>query len=360
MANDQKNEQSVMVSIDDILSQDPHLSGGLLNTPLVSEKKDEIDLSALQKIGAADREDFMAPASASNIAFQPIQLREKKTSPVLTGFLILIGAIGLIVGGIYLGEVLKSRFMKTDPLVQNTTPPQQVLTTTPPQQVIANNSTIPPAQTTQVPGVAENPTTPTETTNPTSVTENATPENQATTTDDKKQTKKKEKTTTKVADKEEKSKEPEKVESKAPVEEAKAPVKTENSEVNNLLKGLKGGKKPEDTSSTTAEVPVKKTETTTTDDSGSSLPEKLEGRDVLDVIRKNQPNINRCKSFATEPVKINVRVTIANTGAVQNIEILDETHKTSPLGKCLEEKIKQFKFPAFSTPSMSVKLPFNF
>ncbi len=97
-----------------------------------------------------------------------------------------------------------------------------------------------------------------------------------------------------------------------------------------------------------------------TGDFGSSLPEKIEARDILDVMRKNQPKIYHCKSLATETVKINVRVTIANTGTVQNTEILDEIHKTSLLGKCLEEKIKQFKFPAFNTPSMSVKLPFNF
>ncbi len=126
MANDQKNEQSVMLSLEDILSQDPQLNGNLLSTPLSSQdKKDEIDLSALQRIGAAEREEFVAPTNISNMAYQPIQLKEKKASPVLKGLMLLLGALGLIVGGIYLGEVLKSKLGKDQLIVsQNPQTPQ--------------------------------------------------------------------------------------------------------------------------------------------------------------------------------------------------------------------------------------------
>jgi hypothetical protein len=390
MANDQKNEQSVMLSLEDILSQDPQLNGNLLSTPLSSQdKKDEIDLSALQRIGAAEREEFVAPTNISNMAYQPIQLKEKKTSPVLKGLMLLLGALGLIVGGIYLGEVLKSKLGKDQLIVsQNPQTPQIPQTPQTPQtpqqannqanmttglqsavdpnQVVANNQTA-----NQIP---ENPTnandpnavanqaqavnaTATQA-NPQETAENKTDSKPK--DDDKKGKTSKSKKVDKDDDKADKP-EPKAEEKPEPKPEVKAePKPEEKSAVNDLLKGLKN-KNSGDSSSSSTSPSSQASSPSTQESSDSSLPEKLEGRDVLGVIRKNTPNINRCKSFAPEQVKINVRVIIVGSGDVQSTEILDPAeHKSSELGKCLEEKIKSFKFPQFSNPNMSVKLPFSF
>ena len=382
MANDQKNEQSVMLSLEDILSQDPQLNGNLLSNSLSSQdKKDEIDLGALQRIGAAEREEFVAPTNISNMAYQPIQLKEKKASPVLKGLMLILGALGLIVGGVYLGEVLKSKLGK-DQLItsQNPQTPQNpqlqtnnqvnvatgVQTAVDPNQVVATNQTA-----NQIPANQANATDPNVVANQVpAVNTTVTPANPQETAenktdikakdDDKKTKTSKSKKVDKDDDKAEKP-EPKAEEKPEPKAEVKPEPKTEEkSAVNDLLKGLKN-KNSGDSSSATSQPTQASNQTAQASSDGSSLPEKLEGRDVLGVIRKNTPNINRCKSFAPEPVKINVRVIIVGSGDVQSTEILDPAeHKSSELGKCLEEKIKSFKFPQFSNPNMSVKLPFSF
>jgi hypothetical protein len=322
MINEQKAEQSVMVSIDDILSQNPNLNIGILNTSFpVVEKKNEIDLQSLQKAGAISKEEFVMPMNIANIPFQQIQLKEKKTSSALISFLILMGATGLVITGIYLGEILKKNLIQTD------TNPVNVVN----NQIVTGliqDSFVNKPDAIIIDQFISRPSIPVQT----NVKENAQAKEEI------------------ITDKKKK-----KINKNQNIKISKNESNTSAVQNQNVQKTAEVNKPILQEQLPTVNDKIEKTTT------NNSLPDRLDVRDILNVVRKNQPAINRCKVFTTsDTTKVSVRIVIESTGNVQSTEILDNNYKNSELGKCIQDKIKNFKFPAFNTPTMGIKFPFSF
>ena len=179
--------------------------------------------------------------------------------------------------------------------------------------------------------------------------------------------KKKEKSTSEPAEKKkiekaEKAEKAEKVEKVEKVVEKVEPKKTiptpvasntkSTTNVNDLLKNLRGGGGG---GGTATPPPVIGSSNSNRDD----LLEKLGKSDVLGSIQPQIPNVKRCSDrdpSLTGTVKVKIQV--ANTGNVTDASVENDPFAGTPVGSCVERVVKGIKFPAFSNPSMSFTFPF--
>ena len=89
------------------------------------------------------------------------------------------------------------------------------------------------------------------------------------------------------------------------------------------------------------------------------LPTSLSRGQILKVVRTSAAQVRKCKGEAGgESGTVMVKVTIEGTGSVKDAEVVSG-QKGSPLGGCVERKVKVFRFPQFSGAEMSVRLPFS-
>ena len=89
------------------------------------------------------------------------------------------------------------------------------------------------------------------------------------------------------------------------------------------------------------------------------LPEKLKRGDILTVVRRNSGKISNCKAGTGERGTITVRLTVASSGRVSKSSVVSANFKGTPVGRCVEGKVKAFRFPRFRKGPMSFNLPFT-
>jgi hypothetical protein len=98
----------------------------------------------------------------------------------------------------------------------------------------------------------------------------------------------------------------------------------------------------------------------------SRVKESLEQTDIMRTAARYKSSIKACVdvSKAKHPEltgTIVIRWTINNDGSTTNIQIATEEFRNSPIGMCLVEAIKLWKFPPYSGPLMiPVIFPFKF
>lgn len=137
----------------------------------------------------------------------------------------------------------------------------------------------------------------------------------------------------------------------APVRKARTKRKSGSTdEVDDLLGGLgKPAKKRTGGGSAPA---------ATSDD--PMLPEKLSRNQILRVVKKNAGSIRGCK--AREPGasgNVMVGMVIGGKGRVTSAKVKSGPFKGTPVGNCVEGKVRSFRFPQFRGDKMRINMPFS-
>lgn len=339
MSVDDKNDQSVMISLDTLLSTDPMLSDLNKDSDLSSNAPNNVDLSALNQVGLGEGYHNRA-APLTTAAMPVIQQLDIKAPQKINGFfkfiLMTLGIGGLVGGGIYLGTFLQPK--------KDLTSIQTTLHETTRVQANLNTTVVPPTPKKELAVVATPIKTTTETTNPTTPTVTEKPK---TTSKAKSNKTKRRKSRTKTKTKAKAKKEPEA--KPEPQKAAPTPPPQKRSEANDILKNLKN--KKGGGSSTQGK--------STNGNANSGLPSRLSRRDILSTVRKNQRSVNACKKLVQEKTRVSIRMIINKSGRVSSASLLKPANlQGSPLDKCMVSRVSRFVFPKFNGPDMSIKLPF--
>lgn len=97
-----------------------------------------------------------------------------------------------------------------------------------------------------------------------------------------------------------------------------------------------------------------------TSSSKSAAKKSLSRDDVLMVVKKNLGSVHRCfdKHGGKGPVKMQWR--IAKSGRTKGVTVLSDQHQNTPIGSCLQDEIRGWRFPSFSgKPPPPVTIPFK-
>ncbi|MGK0358947.1 MAG: putative Zn finger-like uncharacterized protein [Bradymonadia bacterium] len=124
------------------------------------------------------------------------------------------------------------------------------------------------------------------------------------------------------------------------------------SEVDNLLDGLGGGGKP------AGGKPAQR-QPAAAAGGDPTLPDKLSKSQILRVVRTNASKISGCKSRdpgASGTIK--VVMIIGKSGRVNSAKAGGPFAGT-PVGSCVEGKVKGFRFPQFGGDDMRINMPFR-
>ena len=93
------------------------------------------------------------------------------------------------------------------------------------------------------------------------------------------------------------------------------------------------------------------------------LPEGLTAESVLDVISNNSLSIKLCLDQAMRKGekpkgRLDIKVTIAPTGAVQDVAITTPRFNHSTMARCTKKRIRQWRFPPFEGDPIPVEFPY--
>ena len=92
----------------------------------------------------------------------------------------------------------------------------------------------------------------------------------------------------------------------------------------------------------------------------SSSKETLSPSDVLVVVRKNIGSINRCGKRHNTSATVKMEWRIAKSGRTTGVKVLTSKYAGTPVGKCLTNEIKSWRFPSYSGKAPPpVKFPFK-
>ncbi|MEE2643851.1 MAG: hypothetical protein VYD19_02850, partial [Myxococcota bacterium] len=113
MSGDDKNEQSVMLSLDDILAGDPQLSGGTLEEKLKAaenerQKVDEEERGLLEQAGIIESNE-QTRAIRPQMGLHRIEIKERRTPTWLLSLIALAGGGLLVAAGIFFGRQVRER-----------------------------------------------------------------------------------------------------------------------------------------------------------------------------------------------------------------------------------------------------------
>lgn len=86
----------------------------------------------------------------------------------------------------------------------------------------------------------------------------------------------------------------------------------------------------------------------------STLPEKPSREQVLRALRSVQPALKNCARGKKQVVTSDI--VVANTGQIKSVRM---SPVTGPAASCMAREVKKARFPQFSSPSFSVKFPFQ-
>ena len=89
------------------------------------------------------------------------------------------------------------------------------------------------------------------------------------------------------------------------------------------------------------------------------LPAKLSRRQIIAVVRKNAAAVRQCNTLEPKTGgRVDVSMLIKRNGSVESAKVVS-AQKGTPMGNCVERKVKVFRFEAFSGPPMRLKMPFS-
>lgn len=124
------------------------------------------------------------------------------------------------------------------------------------------------------------------------------------------------------------------------------------SEVDNLLDGLGGGGKP------TKRQPSQRAPAAAAG-GDPTLPDKLSKSQILRVVRTNASKISGCKNRDPNASgTIKVVMIIGKSGRVNSAKA-GGAFAGTPVGSCVEGKVKSFRFPQFGGDDMRINMPFR-
>jgi predicted Zn finger-like uncharacterized protein len=89
------------------------------------------------------------------------------------------------------------------------------------------------------------------------------------------------------------------------------------------------------------------------------LPDKLGRKEIMSTVRRGIGKVLNCKAGTGASGTIKVRLTVAKTGRVQKAKVISSNFQGTPVGRCVEGKVKAFRFPAFRQGPMSFNMPFK-
>lgn len=88
------------------------------------------------------------------------------------------------------------------------------------------------------------------------------------------------------------------------------------------------------------------------------LPEKLTRRQILTVVKRNARSITTCKEGTDASGTVPVELVIGRAGRVTSATVKSGPQKGTPVGSCIERKVRAFRFPQFSGDPMRIVMPF--
>lgn len=91
----------------------------------------------------------------------------------------------------------------------------------------------------------------------------------------------------------------------------------------------------------------------------------LQPKQISEVFLEGQRGIQFCATQEAKrglelPPAVNIELSIETNGAVSRARILNATKRNSPFGRCLAQKVKNWKFPSFTGQAMDVEIPLKF
>jgi predicted Zn finger-like uncharacterized protein len=90
------------------------------------------------------------------------------------------------------------------------------------------------------------------------------------------------------------------------------------------------------------------------------LPAKLSRAQILSVVRKNAGSIRSCsQSDPSARGTVRVKMVIGSSGRVSSARVDGPPFRDTPVGNCVESKVKRFRFPQFSSDNMRLTMPFS-
>ncbi len=87
------------------------------------------------------------------------------------------------------------------------------------------------------------------------------------------------------------------------------------------------------------------------------LPASLSRQQILGVVKRNAGAIRACRDGDTSGT-VMVALIIAGSGQVSAADVTTGKFKDTPVGRCVEGKVRAFRFPAFRGDPMRLNLPF--
>lgn len=377
----QRNENSVLFSLDSLAADaEPARSGGVVTNTGGSDASGLIDISAIgpggsigmgapgAPVAAAALDDAFGGASGGAAVFAPVAAAPAGPMPTYVtrpsgggGKVAIYAVLALLVlGG---GGFAAWHFTKDDPdadgkspaSVSNASTPSAAPATGPSKVAIGTPAT---AASAPAPATAPSAASLASAASAAPATEEAAaPESIATAKKTPRATKR---TTRRSPTKRTPTRPKTTAEDKPPVAAAPrtaAPKRVAkpskgSSDVDDLLNGLGGGGKPART--------AKRTATPTPSAGGDpTLPDKLSKSQILRVVRTNASKISGCKNRdpgASGTIK--VVMVIGKSGRVNSAKAGGPFAGT-PVGSCVEGKVRSFRFPQFGGDDMRINMPFR-
>ncbi|MCA9542183.1 MAG: AgmX/PglI C-terminal domain-containing protein, partial [Myxococcales bacterium] len=88
------------------------------------------------------------------------------------------------------------------------------------------------------------------------------------------------------------------------------------------------------------------------------LPEKLTRQQILTVVKRNARSIQTCKEGDASG-NVMVEMVIGRDGAVSSAKTTTAKFAGTPVGSCVEGKVRTFRFPQFRGDPMRIQIPFG-
>jgi hypothetical protein len=337
MANDPKMDQSVMISFDEL----DDIGAGIAEE---SQGQDE----ALNQLGINKTTGGQRPIPAARpVHVQQLSINEPKKSNALLYVVLGLCGVGLVAGGVILGGHLNPNGLQPSQAMNSQVSPTQGTPVKPaPSDAVKALLAQEQAEADKVKAEAE-----AKAKAKAQAEADAKAKAQAKAEAEAKAAQAKSKRSAKRSSKRSASKRsaaPAPEPKAAPAPEPAPTPKPQKSEAASLLSSLKKGPAGSSASQSSAKSP--------------SGPTKLGRSEILSTVRKNQSGINQCKAklnAGDSRVRVTIRLKIEQSGSVSSVEFLSPSnYKGSPLESCMKSRVQRFKFPAFSGPAMSIKLPF--
>ena len=90
------------------------------------------------------------------------------------------------------------------------------------------------------------------------------------------------------------------------------------------------------------------------------LPDQLSRNDVFSVIKRNAGAIRKCRDVQPDMAgRVKVKFVVGRSGRVQSTKIMSPKYQGTPIGGCVERKIRAFRFNRFKGAPMPITVPFG-